>query len=151
MISTKLSKLSTNFRSSRLGRSPRELLSSTPRGNIDLTVARILDQNIHARGILSHSSAALRKLDKQYLLFILMVESSLGLFIISLNDTTVKVNEETGVDVFSGRYKYNKGTILNFMLINWITEHHAERVALGQMQVEARRQASPEMERIPLV
>ena len=95
--------------------------------------------------------APLRKLEKQYLLFILMAQSSSGLFIISLNDTTVKVNEETGVDVLSGRYKYNKGTILNFMLINWITEHHAERVALGQMHVEARRQASSEMERIPLV
>jgi hypothetical protein len=80
-----------------------------------------------------------------------MVESSSGLFIISLNDTKVKANEETGVNVLSGRYKYNKGKILTVMPINRITEHHAERIALRQMHVEARRQASPEMEHISFV
>jgi len=80
-----------------------------------------------------------------------MAQSSSGLFVISLNDTKVKANEETGVNVLSGRYKYNKGKILNVMPINRITEHHAEHVTLGQMHVKARRQASPEIERIPAV
>jgi hypothetical protein len=116
--------------SSRFSYSSSEVLR-TPWDDIDLTVARTADQNIHACGILSHSSAPLRMLEKQYLLFILMAQSSSGLFIISLNDTKVKANEETGVNVLSGRYKYNKGKILNVMSINRITEHHAERVSLG--------------------
>jgi hypothetical protein len=136
--------------SSRFSYSSSEVLR-TPWDDIDLTVARTADQYIHACRILSHSSAPLRKLEKQYLLFILMAQSSSGLFIISLNDTKVKANEETGVNVLSGRYKYNKGKILNLMPINRITEHHAEHVTLGQMHVKARRQASPEIERIPTV
>jgi hypothetical protein len=121
--------------------------------DVSLGLARIFDENIDACGILFRSDAMIKmaaEVRAPNLQFILMGESQPGLFLTSIDDEIVEMNEVSGTNVLGGRYRFNKGKIFNVMLINWITEHYAERVTIGQIHEVAWRQAGPEMKRICL-